>query len=550
MLGTAALPASLAFCRRPELLIGQADREGQCVVTDPAANDSFQMGEQEAFLLSRLDGLNNPAELRAAFAARFSEELSDDELQQFLELVYEQGLTKPVDDDQIVTAEVLHETAREYRDAFAASQRLFQRSCKVIAGLTTHDRRGFGPFPVFVERADGAVKWDADGRRLIDYWMGHGALIRGHNFPPVVEAIVRQASRGTHFGACHEIEVCWAELVSRLIPSAERVRFTASGTEATQLALRVARAYTGRPIIVKFHGHFHGWHDEAMVHYYDPVQAGFSPGALDQVGVAFTDALDALAPLLAKKQVAGVILEPGGGSSGGLPWSKELLQSLRSMTSDTGTLLIFDEVISGFRDSPGGIQQLTGVLPDITTLAKILCGGLPGGAVAGKAEVMAVFGPGTNVGGRWAQVPHTGTFNGNPLSGAAGIALLERIADGKPQARAKQAAAAIVRGVNDAAASAGVDVFLFDNDSSTFHILIGARQARLPLGPGPGVKVLPNAHPHRYSLLRRTLLLEGVDVNPYHGWVSARHDEAIVEETVAAFGRAFERLRGCDGFKL
>lgn len=542
--------AELPACRRPELLIGRADHEGQCVITDPYAAVSFQMGEQEAFLLSQLDGLNTPADMSVAFAARFGEELAEAELQQFLDLVQEQGLIKPVDEDQVATAEVLQESAQEYCDVFAASERLFRRSRKVIAGLTTHDRRGFGPFPVFVERADGAVKWDADGRRLIDYWIGHGALICGHNFPPVVEAIIRQASRGTHFGACHEIEVRWAELVSRLIPSAERVRFTASGTEATQLALRVARAYTGRPIIVKFHGHFHGWHDEAMVHYYDPVQAGFSPGTLEQVGVATTESLDALELLLAKKQVAAVILEPGGGSSGGLPWSKELLQTLRTMTTDTGTLLIFDEVISGFRDSPGGIQQVTGILPDITTLAKILCGGLPGGAVAGKAEVMAVFGPGINIGGRWAQAPHTGTFNGNPLSGAAGIALLERIADGKAQAKAKQATAAIVQGVNDAAASAGVDVFLFDNDSSTFHILIGARQARLPLGPGPGVKVLPNAHPHRYSLLRRMLLLEGVDVNPYHGWLSTCHDHAIVEETIAAFGRAFARLRGCDGFKL
>src|SRR5204863_2747839 len=144
-------------------------------------------------------------------------------------------------------------------------------------------------------RAEGAYKWDVSGRRLIDYWMGHGALLLGHGFPPVVEAVARQAALGTHYGACHELEVRWAELVCELIPSAERVRFTASGTEATQLALRVARAYTGRPRVVKFHGHFHGWHDEAMSHFYPPAEAGFAPGALENCVALDHTSLDALA---------------------------------------------------------------------------------------------------------------------------------------------------------------------------------------------------------------------------------------------------------------
>jgi glutamate-1-semialdehyde 2,1-aminomutase len=542
--------ATLPVARRPELLIGRANHEGQRVITDPNTGISFQMGEQEAFLLQQLDGMRLPDEICAAFGKRFGETLSENELQQFLDIAWEQGLLKPVADDWAATATVLRDSEEDYRELYAASGRLFERSKKVVAGLTTHDRRGFGPFPVFVERADGAVKWDVSGCKLIDYWIGHGALLCGHNYPPVVEAILRQATRGTHYGACHEIEVRWAELVCRLIPCAERVRFTASGTEATQLALRVARAYTGRPIVVKFDGHFHGWHDEAMAHFYDQAQSGFSPGAINQVGVADMNDLATLEAALKTKEVAGVILEPGGGSSGAMPWSKEFLKTVRTMTRDHGTLLIFDEVISGFRDSPGGIQQLTGVTPDLTTLAKILCGGLPGGAVVGKAEFMAVFGPGTRGPAGWAQVPHTGTYNGNPLSGAAGIALLEGIADGAAQAKARRAAEAIVRGVNEAAEEEQVDVFLFNNRSSTYHMLIGARHAGLPLGPGMGVKTLSTSHPHRYALLRRALLLEGVDVNPYHGWVSAVHDDAVVAATVEAFARAFHRLRDCDGLRL
>src|SRR5262249_35422702 len=163
--------------------------------------------------------------------------------------------------------------------------------------------------------------------------------------------------RGTHYGACHEAEVRWAELVCRLIPSAQRVRFTASGTEATLLALRTARAFTGRPRVVKLQRNFHGWHDEAMGHYLPTEASGFSRAAL--AGVAVASSLESVEQLLAAGDVAGVILEPGGGSSGALPYSREFLQQLRDVTRANGTLLIFDEVITGFRVSPGGVQELT-----------------------------------------------------------------------------------------------------------------------------------------------------------------------------------------------
>jgi glutamate-1-semialdehyde 2,1-aminomutase len=535
--------------RRSDLLLGPCGEQGGYTVSDPHSGNCFRLGEQEAFLFSHLDGRHTAAGICAAFAERFGDPLTEDDLREFLDLAGTQGFLQSGDAGADAGGPECAEEIAAYSEAYAASGELFRRAQRVIGGATTHDRRGFGPFPVYVDRAKGVYKWDVTGRRLIDYWMGHGSLLLGHSYPPVVEAVAHQAARGTHYGACHEAEVRWAELVCALIPSAERVRFTASGTEATLLALRVARAFTGRERVLKFHGHFHGWHDEAMSHFYPQHEAGFSPGAVANVAVANDADPAAVEALLEQGDIAAVLLEPGGGTSGGLPWSTEFLRRLRELTTAHGTLLIFDEVISGFRWSPGGVQELCGVLPDLTTLAKILCGGLPGGAVAGRAEVMAVFGPGTRRGDRLAKVPHTGTYNGNPLSAAAGIALLERVADGAAQQTARAAAGRLAALVNEAAEANGVDVHLYTNDSSVYHMLIGARAAGYPLGASAGMAHLHHGHPGRYARLRRSLLLEGVDSPPLHGWVSAVHDSEVVEATARAFDRAFGRLRGAEGFR-
>jgi glutamate-1-semialdehyde 2,1-aminomutase len=437
--------------------------------------------------------------------------------------------------------------AGDYGERCAASRGLFERALAVIAGGTTHDGWSVEPFPVYVREARGPYKWDVSGRRMVDYWMGHGALILGHSFPPVVNAVAEQASRGTHFGAPSELEVHWAEAVCSLIPSAERVRFTSSGTEATMLALRAARAFTGRDLVVKLDGHFHGWHDESLAHFIPSREAGISEGAASQVIIADPFSAESVEELLAGGDIAAVILEPGGGGSGGLPWGREYLLALREATRARGTLLIFDEVVSAFRYSPGGVQELCGVLPDVTVLAKILSGGLPGGAVAGRAEVMAVFGGGTVIGGRAVRVPHTGTFNGNPLSAAAGTALLAHVADGAAQRAAEVAAQRLVGAVNEAADERGVDVRLY-RQSSIFHILIGAAGDGAPTGPSEAVITLYARRPELYAALRRALLFEGIDTHPIHGWVSAVHDDAAIEETAEAFDRAFHHLRGVPGF--
>lgn len=437
----------------------------------------------------------------------------------------------------------------DYEAQFPESRSMSDRARRVIAGGTTHDGWSVDPFPVYVNRAEGAFKWELGGRRLIDYWMGHGALLFGHCFPPVVEAVREQATRGSHFGAASDSEVRWAELVCSLIPAAELVRFTSSGTEATMLALRLARAFTGRNLIVKFDGHFHGWHDEALAHFVSTDSAGINEGAALNVAVADPFSVESALDLLEEEEVAAVILEPGGGGSGGLPSSPDFLARLREATSRSGTVLVFDEVVSAFRYSPGGVQQLCGVLPDVTVLAKILCGGLPGGAVAGRREVMDVFGAGRAVGERWARIPHTGTFNGNPLSAAAGVAMLPHVADGRPQERVRKSANELVAAVNEAARRSGVDVHLY-NQHSIFHILIGARRLGLPLDASAAVITLYASHPERYASLRRTLLLEGVDTHPIHGWLSTAHDGAVIEATADAFGRAFQRLRSLPEFAI
>src|SRR5213594_5152768 len=331
----------------------------------------------------------------------------------------------------------------EYRARHARSAALWERARRSIPGGITHDIRHLAPFPTYVERAAGTRKWDVDGNEYIDYWMGHGALFLGHCHPAVVKAVQEQMARGTHLGACHELEVRWAELVTQLIPCAELVRFTMSGTEATHLAMRVARAYTGRSKIVKFTGHFHGWHDGAVAGvnppYEVPMSAGVPGSILDQVAICPPNDIKAVQNALERGDVAAVILEPAGGQSGTTPTIPGYLQELRALTERNQVVLIFDEVITGFRYSPGGAQQYFGVTPDMTTLAKIVAGGLPGAAVCGKKALMSSMAHrGDSVWDRAERVAQNGTFNSNPVCAAAAVATLELVADGSLHARANK----------------------------------------------------------------------------------------------------------------
>ncbi len=430
-----------------------------------------------------------------------------------------------------------------YRASHPRSLALWERAARAIPGGITHDIRHLRPFPVYVERGKGPLKWDVDGHEYVDYWMGHGALILGHCYPAVVEAIQLQAARGTHLGGCHELEVRWAEVVSRLVPSAELVRFTMSGTEATHLALRLARAHTGRPRVVKFHGHFHGWHDGVVGGVNPPFDVPLSsgvPGAmLDQVLLCPPNDIKAVDALLERGDVAAVILEPAGGQSGTTPTIPGFLEELRALTTRHGVVLIFDEVITGFRYAPGGAQAYFGVTPDLTTLAKIIAGGLPGGAVTGKRPIMSLLAHrGDPAWDRSERVAHAGTFNANPLSAAAGIATLEAVADGSAQARANKLGEELRRDLADVMKRVGVPGTAF-GESSIYHVSFEGR---------PGLAGFDR--PRRqdlYHLLRCGLLLNGVDCSLFHGWVSAVHAQEHLARTVKGYEKALEAMaaEGC-----
>ena len=299
------------------------------------------------------------------------------------------------------------------------SAALHERASRTLAGGIPHEIYAQAPHPPYIVRAQGASKWDADGRELVDLWMGHGALLLGHLPAEVVEALDRQLRNGTHLGGCHESAVHWAELISELVPSAERVRFVASGTEATLLAIRLARAHTGRSRVIRIEGHFHGWHDAVVPAGRLGARSGVSRGTAREVLVARSPEAVEIEPLLRFGDVGAVILEPGGGSSGAVPVRREALERLRDLTRELGAVLIFDEVVSGFRSAPGGVQALTGVVPDLTTLAKIMAGGLPGGAVAGRESIMAHFTEVSDGAVHPGEVLHSGTFNASPLAAAA-----------------------------------------------------------------------------------------------------------------------------------
>jgi glutamate-1-semialdehyde 2,1-aminomutase len=415
---------------------------------------------------------------------------------------------------------------------------LFERARRAIPGGITHDIRHLTPFPIYVESAQGTRKRDVDGHEYVDYWMGHGALFLGHGHPEVVAAVQAQMARGTHLGACHELEVRWAELVNRLVPSAELTRFTMSGTEATHLAMRIARAATGRPRIVKLAGHFHGWHDGAVAGvnppYEVPLSAGVPGATLDQVLICPPNDIKAVQLALERGDVAAVILEPGGGSSGTTPTIPGYLQELREVTRRHDVVLIFDEVITGFRYAPGGAQEYYGVTPDVTTLAKIVAGGLPGGAVCGAAKYMAMLAfRGDATWDRASRVAHAGTFNANPLSAAAAIATLTRCADGALQARANKTGDELRRGLGEAMKRAGVPGAVY-GEASIYHVSFEGK---------PGLAGFDR--PRRgdlYDLLRCALINEGVDCSKNHGWISAMHSDEDIERTIGAYERAFTAM--------
>ena len=442
-------------------------------------------------------------------------------------------------------------TIREqYEQEFGASAALFERARAVIAGGITHDGRYLRPFPVYIARARGSHKWDVQGREYIDYWMGHGALLLGHGHPAVVKAIQEQAADGLHYGGCHDLEVRWAELICRMVPCAERVRFTNSGSEATHLASRLARAWTGRSKIVKLEGHFHGWHDNLLVAVDPPFAASPSLGVPAELSAHVLTCpqndLAAVQALLDRGDVAGVVLEPSGASFGTVPIRPEYLTSLRRLTAERRVALIFDEVVTGFRYAAGGAQEYYGVTPDLAALGKIVSGGLTAGAVCGTGEILDLIAYTDDAErNRLRRVSHRGTFSASPIVAAAGIACLELIADGKAIADANRLGADLRQGFNRVIDRHGLPMAAY-GDLSSYHVCLDhggvvASAARFdPLAVDPAV--LKGAKVEVVHAFRIAMLLAGVDTMRETGFTSSAHTGLDVELTIDAFDKALSRL--------
>jgi len=407
----------------------------------------------------------------------------------------------------------------------------------------THDSRFLEPFQLCIERAEGAYKWDVDGNRYIDYVTGHGSMILGHSHPAVIDAVNRQLSLATHPGGNHALEAEWAERVAAIVPGAERVRFVSSGTEATMLAIRLARVFTGRTTIVQFKSHFHGWNDTTFGAHGMP---GLPVALRTAARVVDCGHYGALHDALDDETVAAVIIETSNPSFFTLPDPAAFLAYVRSETERTGALLIVDEVVSGFRWSPGGAQAYYGVTGDLTALAKILAGGLPGGAVAGRADVTAPLAFEADARRGLPKVAHPGTYNANPLSAAAGATCLGLVADPAVQEKAASSAATIRSGMNAVLRELGVPGSVY-GASSMFRIELGgtdlppATDLRAPLPSQDGEESWTPDLAEKALILR--MLMQGVALFGSRGILSIAHGPAEIAATIDAFRSSIGALR-------
>ena len=414
-----------------------------------------------------------------------------------------------------------------------ANEDLFRRACEVLPGGVDSPVRAFGAVggtPYFVARAEGAYVWDVEGRRYTDYVQSWGASILGHGNPAVVDAVQRAARDGTSFGAPTEREVLLAEAIRERVPSCERVRLVSSGTEATMSAIRVARGYTGRDRIVKFAGCYHGHADELLVDAGSGVATFGLPGSAGVPAGAVADTV--VVPYNVVPQigddVACVIVEPVAANMGLVAPAPGFLEGLRGACDGAGALLVFDEVVTGFRLGPGGAQERYGVAPDLTTLGKVVGGGLPLAAFGGREEVMSVLAPD-------GPVYQAGTLSGNPLATAAGLAVLEQL-DGAAYRRLEGRAGQLAGWLADVVGEAGLDVIV-----PSVGPLVGLFFTDRPVTDYESAKA---ADPKLYARFFHEMLARGVALppSPFETWFpSLAHTKDELERTAdlaAAAARA------------
>ena len=406
------------------------------------------------------------------------------------------------------------------------------------------------PFPMVIKRASGARVWDVDDNEYLDFMLGFSVMILG-NAPDEVQAAIQETlSGGTHYGQCHEREYAFAKLFCDMVPGVDKVTFCNSGTEATMYALRLARATTGRPLIAKFEGGYHGTHDLLAVSLgrpgpnadrygpiEDPAAIPESPG-LAQGAWKDTIVLPYNHPAAFEKirrhasQLAGVIIEPVQGAAGTIPVRKEFLTELRRITRELGAFLIFDEIITGFRLAPGGAQEFYGVIPDVSTYGKVAGGGLPFGAVGGTAEAMRLMEYDVQPG----SILMAGTFNGSPLVTAAGTAVLRRLS-GEPELYAHLNAMG-------ERFRAEINHFAQEEDYPATAIGVGSMIWMHPVrGPIHSVRDAWRGDPDASVGLRLLFRKNGLHISPHHGFMCTAHTDEDITQLIEIHKAAMEELR-------
>jgi glutamate-1-semialdehyde 2,1-aminomutase len=445
------------------------------------------------------------------------------------------------------------------RDAYVnkspESARMALEARKYLAGGMSTDTRYWDPYGLIFERAEGTRKYDVDGNEYLDFFGGHGSLMLGHCHPEVQAAAKSALDRGSQFAGGHPPETEWARTITEFVPSADKVRFTASGTEATHLAIRLARAFTGKSKIVRFKGHYHGWHDHVCSGYSSHLDGSVMSGVLPCIGentILLTNgSRQELEDAFRRhRDIAGVIMEPTGAHFGNVPLAaspRDVLQHVRELCNEHGSVFILDEVVSCFRIAPGGAQWHYGISPDITTLGKIITGGLPGGAVAGREDIMGLldfeFAKQRDI----EKVLHQGTFTGYPASAAAGAAAMKIIAATQACEHASRLAQDMRRRLNRLLESEKLP-WAFYGDFSVFHFFTNPR--RRSIKPTEF-----NAQEHtfeefKYSrkevaeALSMALHVHGVSVNRHSlGFLSGVHTAEDVDLALSRFEEALHLVK-------